>query len=286
MVFLEEILSWVGVFVVRRSGDSYGYALAGIIFLVGLIAIVLVLKLGPNETIFTSQNLLGQAGGSSNIIPGGSGTVVDVTVGNFVSSDLLVVTLLSVEPRGATIKVRTQTYTEERSISLGNTLPYGSTTLTLARVGTASAGFIFDTNTVACSFPRDGQSNSCRGGSACCGGTCQELPTCGRRPDGPVFLCGQRQMYCCGGELGFVSCTTVPVPECTVTADCPVLNCVQGPCPVNVCENSVCVERLPVPECTKDADCPVLNCVQAPCPVNVCTQGVCTATAPSGGDTK
>jgi hypothetical protein len=50
---------------------------------------------------------------------------------------------------------------------------------------------------------QDGQNTFCRGTSACCGGSCVALPTCAGKPNGPVFTCGQRAMYCCNQQLTF-----------------------------------------------------------------------------------
>lgn len=57
---------------------------------------------------------------------------------------------------------------------------------------------------------RDGQTLSCHSERACCGGQCVVLPTCEGEPDGPVFTCGARQMYCCHGALSLQSlCPTI-----------------------------------------------------------------------------
>ena len=52
----------------------------------------------------------------------------------------------------------------------------------------------------------DGQTLSCRGSRACCGGICKPLPTCAGKPDGPVESCGARPMYCCYGQLSLHRC--------------------------------------------------------------------------------
>ncbi len=132
---------------------------------------------------------------------------------------------------------------------------------------------------------RDEQTASCTGQFACCGGACQALPTCGRRLDGPVDSCLDRQLYCCTGELSFIACGVTPGPTCgngiceTGEADqCPIVGdgmCTQGTCQAD-CESDVPpVEIPPAQTCTRTSDCTVTACVQAPCPTNVCVSGTC-----------
>ena len=72
-----------------------------------------------------------------------------------------------------------------------------------------TAGFIVAEEVAACGENPE-QTSLCRGGSACCGSECVELPNCAelRAPDGPILNCGGRQMYCCEQELTFEECGT------------------------------------------------------------------------------
>lgn len=60
--------------------------------------------------------------------------------------------------------------------------------------------------------PKAHQPYFCNGGRACCGGDCVELPSCEGKPNGPIYSCGVRQMYCCHGSISLM-------PQCPTIAD-------------------------------------------------------------------
>jgi len=133
----------------------------------------------------------------------------------------------------------------------------------------------------------DAQTLTCRGGSACCGGTCRALPVCGKR-NGPVESCGARQLYCCDQVLTFAPCADTLLPGCLGDSDCDegftcrIPPCAAPPGGTDISCNGFCAPINPA-QCEKDADCQEgyactpQNCpasLAVPCP-NVCL--------PSGG---
>lgn len=95
-------------------------------------------------------------------------------------------------------------------IPIGSTSTVGQSTITVIDVAEREsrpdmAVFILNAGTQACT-QHNGQNSYCRGGSACCGGQCVQLPDCTGKADGPVFKCGDRQMYCCNKALSLRQC--------------------------------------------------------------------------------
>jgi hypothetical protein len=97
------------------------------------------------------------------------------------------------------------------TLALGDTFTaQGGTTITLVKIpltepANTQAGFFISEEFEACGELSE-QNDVCRGSKACCSGSCVSLPTCAGVADGPVMTCGERQMYCCGGDLTFAKC--------------------------------------------------------------------------------
>lgn len=177
-----------------RTAEKYNTFLLVVVGAVALISLFLI------ATTYNPANL-NRAGFASETIEfdGRQYEVRPVLAGESLAHDTVTLTLKASTNLFALVDVRGT----ERRVELGDTIVVDGYSVTLFSSDTARAGFIFAPVADACDRTA-GQTMLCRGRSACCGGTCADLSCTGADS---AFMCGNRQMYCCSGELSLTGCS-------------------------------------------------------------------------------
>ncbi|MDD9954198.1 MAG: hypothetical protein OXR66_07750 [Candidatus Woesearchaeota archaeon] len=182
---------------VARDDSSYSYAVLSVVALVALIGLVIILDTANIELGFDRVGYAFSSLPTDGTLDHNGQTFPIILI----SESDAELPNLAITQEDISFDVGTETV----RLTAGQTALLGNTAVTYLRTDGSNARILAEAKDAVCG-PRDGQTPACRGEASCCGGTCTELTTCTGAPDGPVEACGDRQLYCCGGQRSLVAC--------------------------------------------------------------------------------
>jgi len=248
---------------VAEKKENYHFFLVGIVSTVAMLALFLIVATFDTGT-FLGRNLYGAA--TTDIVyDGQTYEVVYAGVGDTIalSNKQYPIYILDIMDTSAILESSFGIIPSQYTVELGSSvLVIDGTVVTLYNLSKNKAGFVLSEDGDACGAI-DEQTPLCRGANACCGGSCEELPSCIGEPDGQVSSCGVRDLYCCDEQLSFVACGTQTA--CTNSLQCNDYN----ECTDEICDGNVCTN----PD----------KSMGTPCADGICDSGVCVSNCTYNG---